>query len=125
MLATPSGAGGFAPCSPAQWDDWYLKVVALGAGDGAEDTRFLETVGQELKAQGVSFAAQWELPMNDLQMGRLRNRLREADLSVADISVDAAHKGKKREWWYAEGSKYCDRLLGKFSGIPHGPPPEV
>ena len=48
------------------WDKWYLDVVALGAGDSAEDMQFLETVGQEFKAQGVSFAAQWELPLNDL-----------------------------------------------------------
>ena len=107
--------GVFSKCTPAEWDTWYLEVVALGTGDGAEDMRFLETVSQELKAQGVSFAAPWELPLNDLQMGRLRNHLREVDLQVTDISTDAAYKGRKREWWYAEGSKYCDRLMGKFS----------
>ena len=107
--------GVFSKCTTAEWDDWYLKVVALGTCDGAEDMRFLETVGQELKAHGVSFASQWELPLDDLQMGRLRNRLREADLQVTDISTDASYKDRKREWWYAEGSKYCDRLMGKFS----------
>ena len=65
----------FSNCSPADWDVWYLKVVALGTGEGAADMKFLETVGQELKGQGVAFASQWEMPLNDLQMGRLRNRL--------------------------------------------------
>ena len=65
----------FSNCSPADWDVWYLKVVALATSDGAADMQFLETVGQELKAQGVAFAAQWKIPLNDLQMGRLRNRL--------------------------------------------------
>ena len=48
-------------------------------------------------------------------MGRLRNRLREADLTVSDILTDDSYKGKKSEWWFVEGCKYCDRLIGKFT----------
>ena len=62
----------------------------------------------------VPFAAGWGDTLNDLQMGRLRNKLRLADVRVDDILVDDAFKHKKREWWFTQGSTYCDRLAAKF-----------
>ena len=76
---------------------------------------FLATVGAELQTQGVTFAANWGTPLNSLQMGRLRNQLREADIAVDDILTTDAYKGQKNEWWFSQGCKYCDRLIGKFS----------
>ena len=98
-----------------------LVLNSLGADDGTGDMKFLETVGQELKAQGVSFAAQWQLPLNDLQMGCLHNRLREADLQVTDVSTDVAYTGRKREWWYAEGSKCQSIATGSWESSPSPP----
>ena len=42
------------------------------------------------------------------------NKLREADLEVKDRLTDDAYKGQKSEWWFSQGCKYCDRLIGKF-----------
>jgi hypothetical protein len=72
-------------------------------------------VGQELRTMKVPFAEGWGDTLNDLQMGRLRNKLRLADVRIDDISVDSAtYKHKKREWWFTQGSTYCDRLAAKF-----------
>ena len=105
----------YANCEPEDWDAWFLQVVSLGSAAEHANMDFLETVGGELKSQGVSFAANFNQPMNALQMGRLRNKLRGADLKVSDVLTTEAYKGKKEEWWFNEGCKYCDRLIGKFS----------
>ena len=40
----------------------------------------LSTIGQELRAHKVAFAEHWGETLNALQLGRLRNQLREADV---------------------------------------------
>jgi hypothetical protein len=100
-------------CTPAQWDDWYTAIGVLG--DGGTDFGLLETVGQELRTMKVPFAEGWGDTLNDLQMGRLRNKLRLANVRVDDLVVDpGAFKHKKREWWFTQGASYCDRLAAKF-----------
>ena len=100
-------------CTPDQWDDWYKAIGVLG--DGGTDFGLLETVGQELRTMKVPFTEGWGDTLNDLQMGRLRNKLRQANVRVDDLVVDpGAFKHKKREWWFAEGPKYIDRLLHTF-----------
>ena len=47
----------------------------------------LSTIGQELRSHKVAFAEHWGETLNALQLGRLRNKLREADVSLDDISV--------------------------------------
>ena len=59
----------YSNCEPADWDAWFLQVVSLGAAADHANMDFLETVGGELKSQGVSFAANFNQPMNALQMG--------------------------------------------------------
>ena len=105
----------YSNCTPHAWDVWYQKVMALGSGEDDPDMEFLATVGAELQTQGVTFAANWGSPLNSLQMGRLRNKLREADIAVDDILTTDVYKGQKNEWWFSQGCKYCDRLIGKFS----------
>ena len=96
-------------CTPAQWDAWYTAIGVLGEGE--TDFGLLETVGQELKSKKVAFTEGWGDNLNDLQLGRLRNRLRTADVRVDDIMVsEDRYKGKKREWWFTQGASYCDRL---------------
>jgi hypothetical protein len=100
-------------CTPAQWDDWYTAIGVLGAG--GTDFGLLETVGQELRTMKVPFAEGWGDTLNDLQMGRLRNKLRQANVRVDDLVVDpGAFRHKKREWWFTQGASYCDRLAAKF-----------
>jgi hypothetical protein len=100
-------------CTPARWDDWYKAIGVLG--DGGTDFGLLETVGQELRTMKVPFAEGWGDTLNDLQMGRLRNKLRLANVRVDDLVVDpGAFKHKKREWWFTQGASYCDRLAAKF-----------
>ena len=80
MDSTPSAtasAPAYAHCSPAEWDAWYAAVGALGAE--TEDFGLLETVGQELKTMKVPFTDGWGDNLNDLQLGRLRNKLRTAE----------------------------------------------
>ena len=110
---TPSAppARTYTSCSPAEWDSWYCEVQRLDANMG-----LLSTIGQELRAHKVAFAEHWGETLNALQLGRLRNQLREADVSLDDISTaEDRYKDKRDEWWYAEGSKYFDRLLHKFA----------
>ena len=61
--------------------------------------QLFENVAAELRNEGVPFAEKWGDELNDLQLGRLRLKLREADIPLDDISVDPGYKDKKREWW--------------------------
>jgi hypothetical protein len=100
-------------CTPTRWDDWYKAIGVLG--EGGTDFGLLETVGQELQTMKVPFAEGWGDTLNDLQMGRLCNKLRLANVWVDDLVVDpGAFKHKKREWWFTQGASYCDRLAAKF-----------
>ena len=75
----------------------------------------LEYVARELHNEGVPFAEKWGEQLTDLQLGRLRLKLREADIRLDDISVaEDRYKDKKGDWWFVEGPKYVDRLLNKF-----------
>ena len=58
----------------------------------------LSTIGQELRSHKVAFAEHWGETLNALQLGRLRNQLREADVSLDDISVaEEQYKDKLME----------------------------
>ena len=52
----------YANCEPADWDAWFLQVVSLGAAADHANMDFLETVGGELKSQGVSWPARCSQP---------------------------------------------------------------
>ena len=80
-------------CTPARWDDWYKAIGVLG--DGGTDFGLLETVGQELRTMKVPFAEGWGDTLNDLQMGRLRNKLRQANVrgSGSGVPVNDARAG--------------------------------
>ena len=73
----------------------------------------LSTIGQELRSHKVAFAEHWGDTLNALQLGRLRNQLREADVSLDDILVAevSTRSGRPRRLVRAEEYDRMRHLL--------------
>ena len=83
-------------CTPEEWDQWYDDLNALIEGPGG--MQVLDNVARELRNEAVPFAEKWGDQLTDLQLGRLRMKLREADVRVDDISTAAdTYRGEKRK----------------------------
>lgn len=124
----------FNNCSPAAWDKWYLEVVALGPGDGAEKLchdqakRHLREAAR-LRAVFTLIAYISPLVQQHLDETECRNRVRQLNLvaPVVQHPDDEHHVHLRLELGQLPPQAFIRQLLlrqlpfrGYWVGQPRG-----